>query len=76
MRRSIVLPTFTTEFTGGIRGYYLETISREVPTRSAPALPEVIAALDLQPCVRRTGAKRGESGRGQNLEQRVLGAEG
>jgi len=77
MRESIVLPTFTTEFTGGIRGYYSNRFSRRsFLLDSAPAVAGGVAALGLAGLRSPNRREARRVRKRANLEQRVLAQKG
>src|SRR5882762_9504011 len=78
MGKSIVSLTLRTEFSGGNRGYHINSIlSPKFPVGFSPSGRR--RSCDIWICRRfvcRTGARQGESRKRQDVEQRVLGAEG
>src|SRR6266403_4955263 len=78
MGKSIVSPTLRTEFSGGNRGYHIKSIlSPKFPVGFSPG--GCRRSCDIWFCRRcacRTGARQSEPRKRQDMEQRVLGAEG
>src|SRR6266481_6809682 len=78
MGKSIVSLTLRIEFSGGNRGYHIKSIlSPKFPVGFSPG--GCRRSCDIwfcRRCVCRTGARQGEPRKRQDMEQRVLGAEG